>query len=51
MTYAIETLENELESEKIVVAKVTGNFKNSIQENIEELELAIHNLKMLTPKQ
>ena len=47
MNYAIEVLENELESEKKVKENVTGIFKNNIQENIEDLILAIHNLKQL----
>jgi len=31
----------------IIKTKVTGSFKNNIQGNIDDLELAIHNLKML----
>lgn len=47
MNYAIQVLKNELESEIIVKEKVTGVFKDNIQENIDDLELAIHNLKQL----
>jgi len=50
MNYAIETLENELESEIIVLREVSKHLKKSIQKNIDDLELAIHNLKMLEPK-
>ncbi len=47
MNYAIEILESQLDAEKYTKTVIKGSFKNIIQENIDDLELAIHNLKML----
>lgn len=47
MNYAIEILEEQLESDKISLSKVTDDFKPNVQENIDDLEWAISNLKKL----
>lgn len=51
MNYAINLLEDSLETEqRTLEAMIDPNMKRIIKDNVDDLELAIHNLKMLETK-